>query len=57
MMMLSRASTVFDGPQIGLSALKIALRFGVVRRNTVRVKDENGKKIKQAQQVIDCESF
>ena len=46
LMMLGRASTVFDGPQLGLSALKIALRFGVVRRNTVKSRDESGKKIR-----------
>ena len=46
LMMLARAGVVFDGPQISMSALKIALRFGVIRRNTVSIQDKNGKKVK-----------
>lgn len=45
MMMLGRAGVVFDSPQISLNALKIALRFGVVRRNAVNVRDKQGVRV------------
>lgn len=52
-MMLIKAGIAMDGPQLGLAAMKLAIRYGIIETKTSIRKQENSN----INQAIDCQIF